>query len=233
MTQPGYPDYERLSLQSGILLYGNNIAITTTIVAFQGYVGNLSYIDFFWNAVGGSDSYSIALLYFNDSSFSIGVAQTVSYRNGNSEGYRQFAILAPWVQIQVTPKAGGSATGIQIAFYGCMGESGNAKLGGFTKSIWDSDGTIAAGGSVTTTLTAVSPGPAILSVFTVAVVWDCIFSAYDFPSNTFKTFFRINSTSLQIQGSFIVAMPDSIVQTFIKNADTASKVMAFHLMPMM
>lgn len=232
MTTPGYPDYQRLSLQSGILLYGANAAITSTVVAFQGYVGNLQYINSFWNAVGGSDSYSIQLLFATDSTFTTFVSQIVAYRNGNSEGFRQFGIFTPWLKLQLVPKAGTSATVVQASFYGCMGEISAAKLGGFTKSIYDQEGSIGAGTTVTTTLTVVSPGTSVLSVFTNAAVWDLQLLAYDFPTNAFSIFFHMNSGGQQTQGQSIVAMPDSITQVKILNGDAAAKNFGVHLMPL-
>lgn len=233
MTTPGYPDYTRLSLQTGILLFGGNQPFPAQQVVFQGYLGNIEYINFFWNAVGGTDNYLISIQFSPDSTFSSLIAQVISVRGGNSEGYRQYGLLSPWVTIQVTPHTGGSNTSVQMACYGCMGEISSAKLGGFDDPILAFSGSVAASTIVTQNITAIAPGRATLSIFTTATTWDIELQKWNLGAANFSTFWQVNSTKGQVQGSFNVSLPDNIMQVRIDNADAGAQSFAVYLMPTM
>lgn len=233
MTQPGYIDYTRTSLATGFLLAGTSEPIEAGTVVFEGYVGAWPFINAFWNAVGGTDHYSIQLLYYSDNTFSVQVAQQISIRTGNIIGYRQYAVLSPWLQIVIMPATGGSATSIEFAFFGTTQKALATQLGSLDTQFYEQTTSIAAGGTLTTQILKIFPGRAIVTWFTGATAWTMIVQRYDMGSAAFQPFWEIGSGGVANDGQLELAMPDAPLQVVLHNSSSGTSGFNVYIMPMM
>lgn len=232
MTQPGYPDYERLSLSSGILLAGGQQAFTGPTNLFQGYVGNIPYIDFFWDAVAGPGHVNVQVTYWQDDTFTTQVAFTASVRTTNSIGYRQLSVLSPWLTIIVFPDTATDHTLCTYAFYGSTQSASSAKLGSLDSAFFEVSAAVAASTSAPFQIVKIYPGAAVLSWTILATAWQIQLQRWDYGAAAWKTFLFLGNTGAPASGTATVALPDAPIQAVLVNGDAAAKTFNVFLMPL-
>lgn len=211
----GYPDFARVNLAAGFLLYGAQVPYTTPKTVFQGYVGIYPYIDFWWSKFLGTDEYLVQFIWFADSTFSTSVASQLTVRDSNSQGAAQYAVLGPWLQINIQPNVGGDNNPAIVAIYGTTGRA--------PAGIQVSDdvpffqyNTTQAAGTVTTPTKTIIPGPAILSYFSGAGTFSFSILSLNRNSFTYTEYWTIQQAQ-PASGSLLVALPDSPTKIQIFN----------------
>lgn len=233
MTQPGYPDYERVSFAAGNLFAGAQQAFTATTEIFRGFVGSWPYINFFWDAVGGAAHQTIQVLYYADPGFTQLVAQQISVRNSNIVAYRQYAVLSPWIRIVVIPDIGTDNTQCLYAFYGTTQKCTSAKLGSLDNIFCELNSSVGAGATVSDTLVKIFPGAATLSVFSGVATSEFVINRWDQGSSSFVPIFDILGLTSNFNQTTSVSLPDTPIQVQMINHTAGAGQMKMFMMPTM
>lgn len=231
MTQPGYIDYARTSLATGFLLASGSRAFTALTTVFQGYVGSWPYINFFWQALTGPSFDSINLTYFSDSTFTTSVAGTSSTRGTQYTGYRQYAVLSPWLQITVNPSSATDNTPCFYAFYGTTQKASSAKLGNTSVQFLESFPTVGANATVNETILNILPGLASVSVFTKVATAQFDIQRWDFGLAAWQTFWLTTLNAVNTGGTFQVSLPDAPIQAQLTNLTAGAGSLGMWIVP--
>lgn len=235
MTLEGYPDYARMSLESGFLLAGATQRINATTTVFQGYVGSWGYVNAFWNAGGGTDNYTINFAYFTDGTFTSQVAVQLGVRNSNIVAWRQYPVLTPWLQIFITPKLGTDTVSITYDFHASNGQANSAQLASLDAGFLDQNGTVAISSNIQVGTTHLIPGSAIMSIHeSVTTAWDLKLQRWDFGTSAWVDFFELDAATETANISVEIAMPDAQMQLRVDNTSTTVVLTSIvHIYPLM
>jgi hypothetical protein len=220
---PGYPDYARVSLTSGYLLAGGNNDISAGTIVFQGYVGNWSYInEYFQNTVAGN-YYTININYYTDSTFTVPIAQQVSVRGNQTLAYRQHGVLSPWVAINVTPNGAHSLDTVYRSFYGSNQRATSGQLGSLDVSGIHDDVILSPGGEITAYDAHVMAGPATVSIQVLnAQGYFVNLECYNTGSASYRPFWSVNDLVAVRGGTWNVSLPDCPYQARLHNNGTGN-----------
>lgn len=125
----GYPDYERLQLQSGQLLGNINQKVGTTEVTIAAvYVGSLPFINVYWDGGGSNGFYQIIVGYYTDETFSTQISAQDVIRAGFEVGITQFPTLSAFAAVAVVSQSAGNDVNVKVSAYGTTQRSTNFEL---------------------------------------------------------------------------------------------------------
>lgn len=222
MTEPGYIDYARTNLAAGYLIAGGAQAFTVSTSLFVGYLGSWPYINFYWSAVGGPGHDRIIVAYFSDHTFTTIVAEQFAVRDTNVLGYRQFAVLSPWVQITVVPDSATDNTQVDFAFYGTTQQASSGELGSLDVSLIEDIGTVNPGTTVDLPCAKILPGPAVLCLYSGITPGQFTLQRWDYGTSAWVTFFLFNLLTANSSEAQEVALPDAPIQATMHNGSAGA-----------
>lgn len=231
MSSPGYVDYARVNLAGGYLLAKGTRPLAGPFRAFTGYVGAWPFVNFFWNAVGATDSWQVELTYWSDSTYTESIAIQYANRNGNLIAWNQYAILSPWLTIDFVAKKGTNAVDVNFAFYGTSQGAPATRLASLDAGFVDTSDSLPASGSVAYTLTRVVPCLAVFTVQSTVAHWYINMQRYNFDTDAYEDFWIVDNNVLHSTNQLVVAMPDTPVKVNIQNLDSSTGTIRTHLWP--
>lgn len=129
MTQPGYIDYTRTSLDAGFLISVNTqTVVTTNVVFFTGYVAAWPYVTMSFNGHGSGNHYRVTLAWFTDAALLNNVITISATRDVNPGTPTQYPVIAPYLRVTVVPASTNVSGSVTVSLLGTTGEATSGKL---------------------------------------------------------------------------------------------------------
>lgn len=224
MPNPGYVDYARTSLSTGLQLAGGQNAIKTITDVFFGYVGAWTHLNFFWNATGASDNWQIQINFYEDSTFTTLVAGINAVRNGNMGSvWSQYGVLGPWVAIFIIPKVGGDSTVIRYNIYGTTGASQNNQLADTSSPIWRDQELFPASTQKTFFPVNTIPGRGVINLrWDINTSWNVNLLYFDWGTASYLDYTYWDNNTSGYGLTTQICIPDAPLQIVVHNANTAA-----------
>lgn len=229
MVQVGYPDYERISTQSGNLLASGSQVFSTTKIVFQGYVGNWPYLNLFFNGGGGTGFYNVAWVYYLDDTFSQIVAEASSARGDLTTSYVQKTPLSPWLVIFIEPAPYNGGAAAQYALYGTTGKGDSSKLGVAAGPLFEQQQSIGANSLTFFPAVIVQPCLATMSLCAQVATSGFLIQRYDISSQAFVTCFFIIGTVNDYSVVTPIMLPDAPIQVGLQNRTAAAGTLSAYI----
>lgn len=219
----GYPDYTRLQTTGGYELASVAGPITDAQVIFQGFVGSWPYLNIYTPAALSADEYQLIIGFFADSTQHTPVGTVLATRYTSAYALAQYAVLGPWVNIQVVTASGSALDIGVIGVYGTYGNAGAARLHGGPYPILNYNATLAASTGTTQQAGYIMPGPAKINIWTAAASWYVYLGAYDYSAGNYPAVWRIDNTIAAHGGTFDLPMLDTPHLLTVHNGDTSAR----------
>lgn len=223
MTTPGYPDYTRLSLSSGVLLYGNTSVALIGNALFTGYVGNFQYLDTFWNKQTGTDHYTMRLDYYTDDTFATLFASQLGLRDSSSVGWKQYAPLSPWLKYTGVPSLGSLPNTADVALYGTNAKATGGKLASTHTPFFSYLNAATPNGTTTVGTFRIQPGPATFNWYIGTPDWIVTVQYWNQAAAAYQDWFIAGGQGLPQQGCLAMNLPDAPTQVVITNGSGAAQ----------
>jgi len=219
----GYPDYARLSQQGGVQLFSANGVVPQNAFLFQGYVGSWPYVNLYTDIVAGTDSAQIFLNYHSDSTFTTLVTQRLAIRNNPTLAVTQYANMSPWLSFFYEAQAGTNMTWNPLSLYATTGPANQIELASLDVPIFRNTAVVPANGSLLFDITKIQPGAAKMIVTSNAATWHINVDYYDFTSNSYLFYAKIDSSWAGSGGVFDMPMIDAPMQLSLVNGTAANQ----------
>lgn len=108
MTVPGYPDYQRIALATGVVFAAFTGAVPGNTQVFEGYVGNWRSVRSFWESTNATSLayYFVYYTYWTDSTFTVIAGGQTETRSTLVQAYSQHVPITPWLTVSIVLQSG-------------------------------------------------------------------------------------------------------------------------------
>lgn len=228
VANTGYPDYQRLSAQSGDILGTWQPTINgdevLQILDCHGY----GYIDFSVNDFGGSAYFTVTLSFDVNANGGNEVASFEFIPTPNGEQTLQFPVIARYCTVIVNWISGVKTDTPFLAAFGCNAIAESRMTSQPAAPFIFFAPTVAAAGKATQMGTTTVQGGAIIAITaSVSNKWSAFIKYYDAPTAQFQNYIEMFGTSFGMSTINTIAIPPSAWSIEIDNNDTVTQT--FHV----
>jgi hypothetical protein len=218
----GYPDYARLSLSGGYLLYGDNGNIPNNDILFQGYVGSWPYINLMTAANGSTENMKLVLQFCTDATFAKIVGFIYIIRSWYTVSNSQYSCLSPWLQFFYGSDSGHAVNWSELGLYATVAPARQVGLASMDVPIASGNPVVNADTTTTITPSHIQPGDAVINISTALANWQVQFWYWSYDNAAWKFVGLVNSSMNAGGGSYDMPMIDAPYEIRLINNTAAN-----------
>lgn len=230
MTVPGYPDYQRVSLASGVLLGSFTGAVPSDTQVFKGYVGNWQALNTNWNSTNKTSLayYDVEYVYWTDNTFTTIIGEQIEVRSSEIQAFSQHVPQSPWLTVDIIYESGSALGNLVWSMYGSQILTSCAKIGGNNTPLISLHELVAPGvTSFPQGLTIPGTCSLICTTNGVPVVVDI--QAYNPGVSGYQNFAELGLLTASLDYTLISSVPDAPLNVQISNFNTGSVTVNVYL----
>ena len=224
MTEVGYPDYGRSVQTISLPLVSVAQKISPQFTSPLVYIGDLGYIDVYFDTSGLSDYYLVLANFWEDAAKTILVGTMELTAPPNAVGGMQWKTLGRYFDAVVENNLNTDVNNFK-AWY-----RGSNNLAGFQPTQRDNvpafwqNVSIGAGASNTYTLNTIYPGPAVLAVHHgTDTSWHVQIEYYDWGAKAWRVFVYVDGANSGVGGVWNIILPAAPLRVILANDSTSSR----------